>query len=512
MTAVLAGDLGGSSLRLALVAGDGTVLVAASRTMEMAAPAGGRAEQDPDVWWLAFRRLAAQLLDHPKARAIAVGAICMAGVTRTQVFVDADGRVLRPAITWRDSRAVAEAAMVAEALRAAEPDAAAGYGPVNAYHPLARLAWVAGHEPDVAVATRWVMQPKDFLNFRLTGSAAGDLYSSHHFLRPGSGEVAATVFQRLGLDAGVVPPLGPPEARIGCVSPGLPPPFDRLEGVPVFAGSMDSWCCALGIGANRDGAAYVVSGTSEVLGLITREPARAPGLVTLAWGDGLTHIGGPSQAGGDCLAWFADAFGAGGEIPSLVRRLAGEPRDPEPVIFVPFLTGERTPLWNPDARGVFFGLGRRHRAVDMMWSVIEGVAFANRHVLDLAEEAAGARAEEIRITGGAARLDVWCQVKADVTGRPVLSTVEKEAGVFGAALVALQGLGLHPDREALQEELVRDERRFTPDPDRAAFYDRLYPVYRRLVDDAGPAFAALADVRAGQGRDERPTPHRGGQA
>jgi xylulokinase len=501
MEGVLTFDLGATSMRAGLFDTNACPMKVVSRPSHGEAMAGDRAESDPETWWNALCEIAQDLLDDPDAARVEIKGIVITGMTRTQIFLNAEGEVIRPAITWRDARAKAEAARLHEEISSDERgDVLIGHSPISPYHPIARLMWVGENEPEVMEDTRWVLQPKDYLNYRLTGVPAGDVISSANYLDITRSRVPERLFRRLALDPGVIPPLHSPEAMVGTVQRGLPSPFDGIAGAAVFTGSMDTWCCTVGIGANRQGLGYNIAGTSEVLGILTERPAFAPGLVTVPWGDGLFQIGGPSQTGGDCLAWFAEAFAGSPdagkqELAPLVRSLSKRPRDPNPPIFLPYLSGERTPLWDPDARGVFFGIDRSHHASDFLWAVLEGVAFANRHVLDLAEEAAGITIDEVRITGGGAQLDVWCQIKADVTGRDVVRTRQAEAGLFGAVLVALHGLGVYPNRKTVQARLVQEDKRFIPDAMRRPIYAGMYEIYRDLWGDLRRRFQALADVR-----------------
>jgi xylulokinase len=284
------------------------------------------------------------------------------------------------------------------------------------------------------------------------------------------------------------------QQRVGCVLPGLPAPLDRLAGVPVFCCSNDTWAAVLGLGALGDGRAYNISGTTEVLGMVSDSFAEAEGLLTVDW-RGFWQLGGPSQNGADTVAWLlsltggTDEPGAIGE--AMATLLAGH-RDPQPLLFLPYLQGERVPYWNPALRGAFVGLNRRHGATDLAYAVLEGVAFLNRIVLERAEAALGRPAQEIRFGGGAATNPVWCQIKADVCGTPVVVGAAREPGLLGAAIVAWTGLGRFASLTDAQASLVSIARRFEPDPTRHATYDALYALYRRTEAALSPVSAELA--------------------
>lgn len=465
---ILAVDLGGSGLRAALVAADGELRAQAA----VLRPTGD--EPDPELWWQDLLHAAARLAADDPAAFAAVSGIAACGMTRTQVFVGADGAAVRPAIGFGDVRAAqAVERAEAEADLAGLPEAAN----LNAYHPAARLLWLQQAEPEHYAATARVLEPKDWLAFRLTGAACSDAISLAR-LRAAAAPVAGrSLLDALGLDARMLPAFQAPTAEVGRVLPGLSPPFDRLVGVPVFCGSHDTWAGVLGLGALVPGRAYNVAGTSEVLGLITGRAVAAPGLVTVDWGEGW-QVGGPSQTGGATLRHVLRMLGRGGEDPAAaLAALDSAPRAAVPPLFLPFLEGERVPYWDSGLRGCFLGLSAAHEAADLLWAALEGIALLNRAVLRRAEAAAGRPAEVVRMAGGGARSDLWARIKADALGRPVELCEQPEAGLVGAAAVAWTGLGRHPGLAAAQAAMVRVARRIEPDPARTAEIDRRAEVW-----------------------------------
>jgi xylulokinase len=490
INSVLTFDVGGSSIRAGIFNFKGELLKMMSCPMDTVVSESDWVEVDPEIWWASICTLASDLLSETETT---IMGIAISGIARTQIFLDANGNVLRPAMMFRDGRATKEAAHLSEIIESLEMvQRFGGNSPISAFHPVARIMWVKYNEPDILEKTCWVLQPKDYLNYKLTGAAGGDIISSNHFIDHKTMQVPEPLFEALKLDGSIIPQLSWPESKIGKVNTGLPKPFDRLTGIPVFTGSMDGWCCALGIGANRPGFAYNVAGTTEVVGVVTKKPVSAPGLVTVPWGDGMTQIGGPTQAGGDCLKWFSEAFSI---KPAHSSPEVSKPHSSLPPIFLPYLLGERTPLWDPSARGVFFGIHRSHTTGDFNQAIQEGVSFANRHILEIAKDATSEPLKEIRITGGAAQSDHWCQIKSDITGYEVVRTSQREAGLFGTALVALHGLGIYKDRQSLQAELIRDEKRFFPDAARHLKYRKVYEIYRSLYIDLKGSFQKLASIR-----------------
>ena len=465
---VLACDLGGSSFRAGLIDGQGRVLGQVSRAADLAG--------DPALWWRALIEAVTALAD--EAAFGRVSAIAISAVTRTQVLLDREGVVLRPALLWRDTSAQAHLG----ALRAMLPVHAES-GAMNAFHPLARLFALSRTEGEVLARAACVVEPKDFLNFRLTGRVAIDQISGARLI------ASADLLAVLGLDPGLVPEVLAPTDVVGVVRSGLPGALGRLAGVSVLAMATDTWAAVLGLGAMRRGIAYNLSGTTEVLGLMDRDPVVAEGLITIGWGEGLFQIGGPSQTGADSLAWLSGVIG---HPVSGLEGLLAQAGGAQPVLFLPYLQGERVPYWDPALRGAFIGLHRSHGPADLALAVLEGVAFLNRIVLGAAEAACGGAAREVRFGGGGAASAAWCQIKADVLNRPVVVVDEAEPGLIGAAIVAFASLGVVADLEDGQSRLVRPRRRFLPVAERVAWYDRLFPQFRAAEAGLAPISRALA--------------------
>jgi xylulokinase len=470
LSVVLACDLGGSSFRAALVDADGVI-------RQIVTERYTRVSDDPAEWWAMFCRAIEQLDQHTALAQ--VHAVAISAFTRTQIVLDASHHVLTPATLWDDSAAEPLLPELRATL-ARHPELPA----INAFHPAARLFRLAREHPHVAHAAAAVLEPKDFLNLRLTGICAIDRIASARLIATGT-----TALQTFGY-ADIIPDPLEPTAIVGHVQPGLPGALARLEGRPVIAMAHDTWASVIGLGALREGCAYNLSGTTEVLGVMTPQAAPADGLLTVDWG-GLHQIGGPSQVGGDTLVWLASLLGQG-SVADLTAVLEA-PRDLQPLLFLPYLRGERTPYWDPALRGAFIGLNRNHGPADFAHAVLEGVAFLNRLVLQRAEAASGAAVREIRLGGGGAANAVWCQVKADTCERPVVVVDSAETGLNGAAIVAFVALGRFADLAAGQST-VRARETYQPRPDRAPHYRRMFQLFREAEAAVAPLSHQLAAI------------------
>jgi xylulokinase len=480
MTTVLAADLGGTTTKAALVSSDGELLAEAS----VPAPAPGISGLIlPLDWWNGFRAAAAMLKAENQAAFLAIEAIAVTGVTRTPVVLDSLGNSLAGAIAARDTRAQEIAAR-----SSIDPDFCPEAAHYDAFHPAARLKWIGQNIPRALVHAAAVVDPKDFIGSQLTGRVASDPIAMARLAAAASTTDGPSLLSRLDLPEDLVPDLLPPASVIDRVRTSLAEPFDKLAGKPVVMASHDTWAGVVGLGALTAGRAYNVSGTTETFGVMTTRAVQATGLMDVQWDEGLHQIGGPGQNGADVLTWLGTLIGADApeEIAPRIARALTKPRYARPLLFLPYLAGERVPFWDADLRGAFLGLSREHGPGDLVWAVLEGIAFLNRIVLGRAEAAAGLTIDEVRLGGGAARIATWAQIKADVLERPVTTVATTEPGVLGAAITAFVGLKTFDTLADAQQLLVRVARRFDPRPQRRDFYRALGLLFGQAHDAVRP--------------------------
>lgn len=498
MSVVLACDLGGTSFRAALVDATGVTLAESVIQGPTIIDRLGWSEIDAEEWWRILVAAAGQLAGAEPGLFAEVEAVAICGVTRTQVLLGRDGRQLRPAMTWKDTRSEAAGQRLRARLPAGHDEGAR----INAFHPVARLAWLREEEEAAFRSLACVLEPKDYLNFRLTGVKAGDPVSMARLMASCAPGADRDLLREIGTSGAILPQVLEPTDRVGSVQQGLPAPFDAIAGVPVFCCCNDTWTAVVGLGALRPGFAYNISGTTEVLGLISERPDAAEGLLSVDW-RGLHQLGGPSQNGADTVSWLLSLLARQDVEPGSVGRLLDEllsgRRHPQPVLFLPYLQGERVPYWDTALRGAFIGLNRQHGATDLAWAVLEGIAFLNRIVLERAEASFGGPVSEIRFGGGAASNPVWSQIKADICERPIVVGASQQPGVLGAAIVAWTGLGRFASLAQAQDELVTVAARYEPSPARAEIYCALFGLYRQSEAAVAPISRELSALsrRAG---------------
>jgi xylulokinase len=472
--AVLGIDLGTTEVKAGLVTLDGRLLgLARAGYRTDNDPASGRAEQDPEAWWGAASTIVRKLAADAGAEIVAIG---LDGHGPSLVAVDDGGRPTRPAIIWSDGRAASEQAELAEAT-GLQGWALAG---------LPAALWVERNEPAVAASTRWFLATWEFLAFRLTGVAATSLVAGQPY--PSTDVLAA---------AGIEPDRIPAPVAAGAVVGGLTSvaaeQLGLRPGTPVVAGVVDAWASYHGAGMSAAGDALDPGGAGGGFGVYWDRPLIVPGsFSTIAPLPGLYSVGGAMAATGRAIDWFRGAIlGESITTEALLGEAATTPPGADGVLFLPYLAGERSPLWDPTARGAFVGLSLAHGRGHLVRAIVEASAFAIRHVAEPIL-AAGVSVREMRVCGGPARSEMWNQVKADVTGFPVEIPAVLETAVVGAAVLGASGIGAYTEVTAAIRGMTRVARRLEPRPEFRDLYDAAYGAYTQLHPAIAPIVREMA--------------------
>jgi xylulokinase len=483
MTAVVIGvDLGTTSCKAGAFSLDGQQLGHGIAPCRVSRSFTGWVEQDPRHYWDAAAAAIRQALIHIEPTSVLAIACC--GHTPGLVLVDHAGRPVRPAIIWQDTRATAEAtALDAEISPAQWRDWLGMELPRNASYPPARLRWLHLHEPDVLDRTYKLLQPKDVINYHLTGIMASDYWSSKGLVHLVTGEPVAAYRDLLAIDPMLAPGCRYPHHLLGSLVHEAAERLGLPAGVPVATGWSDAMCGMLGTGAlAAGGMAFDIAGTSEIVGLTSEhEPAQHEGvLVAPVLDTPLRIVYGPTQMSGGAIQWFLTTFWPDRE--SAGARTLDDCIAPtaDRLLFLPYLEGERAPIWNAQARGVFFRLSSTHTREQVLRSILEGVGFSIRHVLEAAERATGITPVEVQLSGGGVISHTWNQIKADVLGKTIYPTVVRDGGTLGAAMLAAMGVQYFPDIGSASAAMVRVEAPLEPVSDRRQTYQQLYEEYRRL--------------------------------
>ena len=465
-------DVGTTGVKAIAVSPQGEVVARAEREYPLSTPAPGWAEQDPEDWWRAS-----------EAALAAVGAddaagIGLSGQMHGLVALDESDRVIRPAILWNDQRTAAECEEIERRVGVEQLIRLTGNRALTGF-TAPKLLWLRTHEPEAYGRIRHVLLPKDYVRLRLTGEYATDVADASGTLLF---DVAGRRWSAELLEALEVPAEWLPTALESPAVSGR-----TARGTPVAAGAGDQAAGALGVGVAGPGPLSVVLGTSGVV--FAALPAYAPEPearlhVFCHAVPGTWHAMGVMLSAAGSLRWFRDAFAPGEPYD---RLLAGA-EDVEPgadgVLFLPYLSGERTPHADPRARAAFIGLGLEHGRAALTRAVLEGVAYGLRDSLELVRRP-GVQAEYGRVSGGGARSRLWLRIVASTLAIPLELTVAEEGAAFGAALLGAVAAGAFVDVHEAVAACVRVRERLEPDAGWVRAYEAGYPRYRALYPSLG---------------------------
>jgi xylulokinase len=339
-------------------------------------------------------------------------------------------------------------------------------------------------EPETAGRARWYLNSWEALSFRLSGVAATTVV-------PGGAAVSLGDAAGTGLAVDRVAPAAQTGTVLGGLTDEAATHLGLQAGTPVVAGLVDAFASFHGARMLAAGDAIDVGGAAGGFGVYAARPVTvAGGFTTPAPLPGLYSVGGAMAATGAALDWFAaQVLGGSVAVPQLLAEAAAVAPGADGVVFLPYLAGERSPLWDPTARGAFAGLTLRHGRAHLVRAILESAALAIRHVARPMLEA-GLAVTAMRACGGPAADDGWNRIKADVTGFTVEVPRVRETAAVGAAIVAAVGVGAHPDLPTAIGAMTSIDRRFLPDPEQAGIYDRLFEAYVALQPAISPVLRA----------------------
>jgi xylulokinase len=476
-------DLGTSELKLALLAGDGRLVATAGAPVQLARPRPHWAEQHPHDWWAALVAAAAELRAAQPQAFAQVQAIGLSGQMHGAVLLDAANAVLRPAILWNDTRSAAECAELERRLPAL-PQIAGNLAMPGFTAP--KLLWVARHEPELFARCAKVLLPKDWLRWRLTGAFFSDMSDAAGtlWMDVGARAWSPALLEAGGMTLAQMPALVEGSDIAGALHAEAAAALGLRAGTPVAGGGGDNAASAVGIGAVEAGQGFLSLGTSGVLFVVTDRYRPNPASAVHAFCHALPgrwHQMSVMLSCASCLAWVTRLTGAASEA-ALLEKVAGldDAALARAPLFLPYLSGERTPHNDPHAQGAFFGLTNETDAARLGHAVIEGVAFGLADGLH-ALQAAGTNVQRLSLVGGGSRSALWAQLLADVLAVELVTAEGAEAGgAMGAARLAWLALG-----RAEREVCVPPEERaaFVPRPERAEALAARHARFRALYHD-----------------------------
>ena len=504
---ILAHDLGTTGNKATLYDQDGQLVGSAFFGYGTEYARTGWAEQNPEDWWQAVCASTQTLLGQTGVAPEAIAAISFSGQMMGAVALDERARPLRNAIIWADQRSVAQERWLSERIDPAEVYRITGHR-LSASYSLCKILWIRDNQPDIYRNTYRFVHAKDAIVARLTGQfvteptdASGmNLYDLEAW------DWSERILAAAELDPAKLPELRRSIDVVGHVLAEVATEVGVPAGTPVVIGGGDGMCAAAGAGVIREGAAYNYVGSSSWIALATPQPVYDPDYRTFTFAHLVPDMYSPCgtmQMAGGSYQWTRDqlcpleqqAAEALGLSPYELMNLnaAQSPPGANGLIFLPYLLGERSPRWNPRARGAFIGLTVRHTRADMIRAVLEGITMNLRVILD-ALTAQGTVIDAMRVIGGGARGAFWNQIMADIYGIPVhrLAILE-EATSMGAALAGGIGVGLY-DSFDMSETMNAIAQTVEPNPEAQAAYARLYPIFEAAYHALVPVYDMIAEA------------------
>ncbi|MBU0606924.1 MAG: xylulokinase [Armatimonadetes bacterium] len=507
MPYLLGVDVGTTGAKTILVDHKGKLVARVTVEYPLYSPQPGWSEQEPEDWWQATVASIRGVLTESGVKADRIAGVGLSGQMHGSVFLDAAGKVIRRALLWNDQRTAEQCAWITQQVGRKVVQAET-CNPVLTGFQAPKIIWLRDHEPANYERIAQVLLPKDYVRYRLTGEYATEVSDA-------SGTALFNVPQRcwseamlnkLDLPREWFPRVYESPEVTGEITAEVAALTGLRAGTPVVGGGGDQAAGGVGNGIVEPGAVSCTTGTSGVVFAYLDEPAMDAELRTHTFCHavpGKWHVMGVMLAAGGSLRWLRDTLFAAemavaeemGVDPYelMTAEAAAAPVGSEGLIFLPYLTGERTPYPDPNARGVFFGLSLRHTKRHLARAVLEGVAYGLRDSFELIAEL-GVEMPQVRASGGGARSKLWRQIQADVCRREMSVINVDEGAAFGAALLAGVGAGVYADVVAACRQTIKVVNTLAPQPDAAAEYEEYYQLFRRLYAHLARDFVQLGGL------------------
>ena len=507
-------DVGTTGAKALLTDADGAVKATATTEYPMSTPQPLWAEQQPTDWWTATVSSIDRILKQSGVTPDRIAGVGLTGQMHGLVLLDAQGDVLRPCIMWNDQRTGEQCAEITRRVGAERLLQLTG-NPVLPGFTASKILWVSQHEPHVYKEVAKVLLPKDYVRYRLTGEFFGDVSdaSGTSLFNVGRRRWSREMLQALDIPHSWLPEVTESPEVSAQLSTSAAGETGLLDGTPVVGGAGDQAAQAVGTGIVTEGLLSVTLGTSGVVFAASDNYRVEPNGKLHAFCHALPdtwHLMGVMLSAGGSFRWYRDTLGdaelAEAERSKrdayqiLTEEAARVPPGCEGLLFLPYLSGERTPHADPNARAAFVGLTLRHDKAHMTRAVLEGVSYGLRDSLELMRDL-GLSIEQVRASGGGARSSLWRQILADVFETELATVEVTEGAAYGAALLAGVGVGLHPTVIHACETAVKASGRVEPGP-AASTYADFYPRYRSLYPALAPEFQAMADLISSHAESE----------
>ena len=500
-------DIGTSQVKALLITVEGEIVGSASQEYPLYSPRPGWTEQNPEDMWQGTITALRKVLDKYDVDPADIKGVGLSGQMHSSVFLDKEGNVIRPAILWNDSRTTKQCYEI-ESLVGKELLLQEACNPALEGFTAPKVLWLREHEPENFAKLRWLVLVKDYIRYRLTGELKMELSDAAGTLLLNVKEQrwSDVIMKKLALPMEILPELVGSSEVAGYITPEAAELTGLAVNTPVVGGGADNACGAVGAGIVSAGRAMISLGTSGVM-LAHLDVPKLPNGGTIHMFNHAVkdrfYMMGVILSAGLSFGWFRDQLGqmekalAGGmgtdPYTLLTKAAAQSSPGSKGLIFLPYLTGERTPHGDGNARGGFFGLSASHERRDMVRAILEGVGFAFRDSFCLLQQA-GWTGDSVRCIGGGAKSDLWLEILASILGLQMQTLNVDEGPGVGAALLAGVGVGVFTDPKEASEAILKVTKTIDPNPEWHGIYQDLYQIYKSLYPALKPMYDQMAKL------------------
>ena len=484
-------DIGTSACKVAVFDKEGKVLAAANGDYPVYYPQEGWAEQNPEEWWSAVCRATKETVQKAGIDSAEIAGVGIDGQSWSAIALDKEGKVLTNTPIWMDTRAQEICERLNKEIGEDKIFEVAGNSLQPSY-TTAKIIWYKENLPEVYEKIDKILQSNSFIAFKLTGAITQDMsqgYGLHCFdMKKGCWD--EEMCRRLGIPMEFLPEICECDHVVGSVTAKAAAECGLAEGTPVVAGGLDAACGTLGAGVIHPGETQEQGGQAGGMSICIDEYKADPRLI-LGYHviPGKWLLQGGTTGGGGVMRWLEREFGAyereegkrqgKSSLDLFNEEAAAVAPGSDGVIFLPYMSGERTPIWDPNAKGVYYGLDFSKTKGHFIRAAMEGTAYALKHNLDVAEEA-GAKVEVLRAMGGSANSLLWTQIKSDITGKPIVVPSSDTATTLGAVILAGVGIGMYKDFDEAVKLTIEEKRSHEPNNENRKVYDKNYETYIEL--------------------------------
>ena len=498
MKYILGIDVGTSSVKCIIIDEDGRIVSSYTDNYPIYTPKAGWSEQKPQDWWEATKKAIRNTIKKDSIIASRISALGVSGQMHGLVALDEEDNVIRPAILWNDQRTQIECKEITEIAGGLKGLLNYTNNKMLTGYTGGKLVWLKKHEPENYKKMSLFLMPKDYIRFKMTGEKATEVSdaSGTGLFDVKNRKWSVALIKKLELDINIFPRVYESDDIAGHITKEVAMETGLPEGLTVYAGGGDAVIQNTGMGIVKEGKIGLIIGTGGIVSMSLDSFGKNEGGNLQFFCNNERHkwqAFGCQLSSGGSLEWFKNAiYSADTLYTTINEQVKKSPVGAKKLIFLPYLTGERSPHADSHARGVFFGLSLLHDKGDMARAVMEGVTFGLKEICNLIKMAnPKLKFREIIFSGGASKSKVWRQIQADIFGLPVKTlTVSAEGGAYGAAIVAGVGAGIWQDIEHAAEHLTV-ETVTEPNEKNKKTYDKLFEIYKALYADLKERFKAL---------------------